>query len=194
MTVEQIRSFIAIDLPDELRRKLGELESRLKSDGQTGAKWVNPNSIHLTLKFLGNITADRIAGITGAIEEAAGGVPPFHLEAENLGAFPNLKRVQVVWVGIGGELDKLGLLQQRLESNLEPLGFAPEKRAFKPHLTLARLHNRATPDGRRELGELISVTRFETTPIEVNAINLMRSQLTPTGAVYSRLALVKLES
>ena len=81
-------------------------------------KWVDPYSIHLTLKFLGNVAVDRIDPITAAMEEAAQGVSPFPLEVEGLGVFPNLRRVQVVWVGVSGEVDKLAQLQQRLESNL----------------------------------------------------------------------------
>ena len=191
--MEQIRSFIVIELPDELRLELDQLEARLKSGKQRWVKWVNPNSIHLTLKFLGNITTDRVDGITRAIEEAARGIPPFRLEVKDLGVFPNLKRVQVVWVGVSGEVDKLSQLQQRLESNLEHLGFAPESRPFTPHLTLARLRNQASLDERQRFGKLIVDTGFEAGTIEVDAISLMRSQLTREGAIYSRISSVRLK-
>ena len=192
--MEQIRSFIAIELPDELRLKLGQLEAQLKSGKQPWVKWVNPDSIHLTLKFLGNIASDRTGEITRAMEEAAQGIPPFHLEVKDLGVFPNLKRVQVVWVGISGEVDKLGEFQQRLESNLACLGFAPESRPFTPHLTLARLRNQASLDERQRFGQLIASSRFEAGAIEVDAINLMRSQLTREGAIYSRISSVRLKN
>ena len=192
--MEQIRSFIAIELPDELRLKLGQLEAQLKSGKQPWVKWVNPDSIHLTLKFLGNIASDRTGEITRAMEEAAQGIPPFHLEVKDLGVFPNLKRVQVVWVGISGEVDKLGEFQQRLESNLACLGFAPESRPFTPHLTLARLRNQASLDERQRFGQLIAGSRFEAGAIEVDAINLMRSQLTREGAIYSRISSVRLKN
>ena len=91
--MEQIRSFIAIELPDELKQKLGQLENQLKSGGQAGVKWVNPHSMHLTLKFLGNISAGKTGEITAAIEESAAGVSPFSLKVEGLGSFPNLRRV-----------------------------------------------------------------------------------------------------
>jgi len=190
--MEQIRSFIAIELPDELRLEIGRLQAQLKSGSQPWVKWVNPDSIHLTLKFLGNIAVDRIDEITRAMEEAAQTVPPFHLEIKDVGAFPNLKRVQVVWVGISGEVDKLGQLQQRIESNLERLGFAPESRPFTAHLTLARLRNQASLDERQRFGQLIADTRFQAGTIEVDAISLMRSQLTREGAIYSRISLVGL--
>jgi len=192
--MEQIRSFIAIELPNRLRLKLGQLEAQLKSGKQPWVKWVNPDSIHLTLKFLGNIASDRTGEITRAMEEAAQGIPPFHLEVKDLGVFPNLKRVQVAWVGISGEVDKLGEFQQRLESNLACLGFAPESRPFTPHLTLARLRNQASLDERQRFGQLIAGSRFEAGAIEVDAINLMRSQLTREGAIYSRISSVRLKN
>jgi len=191
--MEQVRSFIAIELPDELKRGLSQLEARLKLGKQPWVKWVDPYGIHLTLKFLGSIAADRIGEITRAMEEAAQGIPPFHLEVKGLGVFPNLRRVQVVWVGMGGEVDRLRQLQQRVESNLVPLGFAAESRPFTPHLTLARLREQAPLDERQRFGQLIGSTRFEAGTIEVDAINLIRSQLTREGAIYSRISSVNLK-
>jgi len=192
--MEQVRSFIAVELPDELKTELVQLQAGLKSGKPTGVKWVDPYGIHLTLKFLGNVAVDKISEITTAIEKAAQGVSPFRLEVEELGVFPNLRRVQVAWVGLGGEVDKLAQLQQRIESNLAHLGFAPESRAFTPHLTLARLRNQASLDERQRFGQLIADTRFEAScAIEVDAISLMRSQLTREGAIYSRISLVGLK-
>ncbi len=191
--MEQVRSFIAIELPDELRLGLNQLEAQLKLGKQPWVKWVDPYSIHLTLKFLGNIATDRIGEITRAMEEAAQEISPFHLEVKDLGVFPNLRRAQVAWVGIGGEVDKLGQLQQRIESNLVPLGFAPESRAFTPHLTLARVRDQASLDERQRFGQLIISTRFKVGTIEVDAVNLIRSQLTREGAIYSRISSVRLK-
>ena len=191
--MEQVRSFIAIELPNELKVGLSQLEAQLKSGKQPGVKWVNPYSIHLTLKFLGSIAVDRISQITKSMNEAVQGISPFHLEVKELGVFPNLRRVQVVWVGISGEVDRLGQLQQRIESNLARLGFAPESRPFTPHLTLARLRNQASLDERQRLGELIAGTRFEVAyTIKVDTISLIRSQLTREGAIYSRISAVGL--
>ena len=190
--MEQIRSFIAIELPDEVKLALGRLETRLKANQQSGVKWVDPNSIHLTLQFLGDVTRDSIGEITRAMEEASQAVPPFHLEVKDLGVFPNLKRVQVIWVGISGETDKLGQLQRGIESNLERLGFAPETRPFTPHLTLARVQRQVSLEEQQRLGQLIAGTRFEAGTIKVAAINLMRSELTRAGAIYSRISLVGL--
>lgn len=192
--IEQIRSFIAIELPDELKAELARLQDKLKSGRISGAKWVDPYSIHLTLKFLGNIVEETVGKVTEAMEAAAEGASPFSLEVKELGVFPNLNRVQVVWVGVVGEVDKLAKLQQSIDSNLTPLGFAPESRPFTPHLTLARMRNEASLTERQKWGQLVAKTSFETSyTFEVNSVNLMRSQLTPQGAIYSRIGSVALK-
>lgn len=192
--MEQVRSFIAIELPHELKLELSQLVAQLKPGEQAWVKWVDPYSIHLTLKFLGNVAVDMLNDITGAIEKAAQGIAPFHLEVKELGVFPNLRQAQVAWVGISGEVDKLAQLQQGIESNLAPLGFAPESRPFVPHLTLARLRDQASLAERQRFGQLITGTRFKAAhDIKVNAISLMRSQLTREGAIYSRISSVGLE-
>jgi len=191
--MEQVRSFIAIELPDELKLGLAQLEAKLKMSNQPWVKWVDPYSIHLTLKFLGSIGVDRTGEVTKAMEAAVQGIPPFRLEVKDLGAFPSLRRVQVAWVGVSGEVDKLSQLQRRLESNLARLGFAPESRPFTPHLTLARLRNQASLDERQSFGELIATTKFEAAyTVKVDAISLMKSQLTREGAIYSRISSVEL--
>jgi 2'-5' RNA ligase len=192
--MEQVRSFIAIELPDELKEGLSKLQSNLKRGNQYGVKWVNPYSIHLTLKFLGDVTANRLDEIMMAMEEAAQGIPPFHLEVSGPGVFPDPKRVQVAWVGLKGDLDQLGQLQKRIDVNLAQLGFEPERRAFTPHLTLARLRSEVLPVERQRFGQLIVETKFELNyHVEVESINLMRSQLTREGAIYTRIGSVKLK-
>jgi len=192
--MEQVRSFIAIKLPDELKIELSELEASLKLNYRSSVKWVDPYSIHLTLKFLGNIAADKIGAIVRVMEEATESIASFRLEVGELGVFPSLKRVQVAWVGLKGDVDRLGYLQQRIESGLIPLGFAPESRKFTPHLTLARLRDQASSSERQRFGELIANTGFKAIhSIEVDAVSLMKSQLTRDGAIYSRISSVALK-
>jgi len=191
--MEQIRAFIAIELPGRLKLELEKIETRLKQVSQAPVKWVDPDSIHLTLKFLGSIAADRTEEITGVIEEAAAGISPFRLEVKGLGVFPNPNRVQVAWVGVSGDIEMLSQLQRRLESGLEKFGFPLEKRQFTPHLTLARMRDRATPDERQRFGRLIVETEFNAGIIAVEAVNLMKSQLTRQGAIYSKINSVSLQ-
>ena len=191
--MEQVRSFIAVEIPDGLKRGLGQLQDRLRERNPAAVKWVAPAGIHLTLKFLGGVAAGRIGEITAAMESAVRGISPIRLEVEGLGVFPNPGRVQVAWVGLGGEVDKLAQIQQRVESNLAELDFARESRPFAPHLTLARLHNGASPAERQRFGQIIAETKFEFgSHIKVGAISLMKSQLTPAGAIYRRIGLVRL--
>ncbi|MDH5364858.1 MAG: RNA 2',3'-cyclic phosphodiesterase, partial [Dehalococcoidia bacterium] len=187
---EQIRSFIAIELPEEAKEGLARLKKELERDEHKFVKWVEPRGIHLTLKFLGNIPSKQVAEITEAIEGAAQRISPFHLEIGGLGAFPSLRQARVFWVGIGGEVEKLSRLQQNIDYALAAQGFAKEERSFVPHLTLARIRQGASPLERRSFGELVGSTIFEDKyDVKVESISLMRSQLTPAGAIYTCLSL-----
>jgi 2'-5' RNA ligase len=190
---EQIRSFVAIQLPEEAKKGLARLRKRLERDDHRFVKWVDPGGIHLTLKFLGNIPSTRVTEITEAMKRAAQGISPFLLEISGLGAFPNLKQARVIWVSIGGELDRLSTLQRNMDSALAALGFAAEERPFVPHLTLARIREGASAPERKGFGEFVSSAAFEYKyAVEVEAIRLMRSQLTPAGAIYTCLSVVGL--
>ena len=189
-----IRAFIAVELPEGLKKELAELETQLKKNSPPVVKWVDPNSIHITLKFLGEVSEDSIGELMLAIEESAQGIQPFQLEVREVGAFPNLERVQVLWVGVKGELEKIAQLQKRVEANTEQLGFSRESRAFTPHLTLGRVRDEARPNERQRLGKLLADTSFTVLHnVNIDAVNLMRSQLTPTGAIYSSIGSVKLK-
>lgn len=191
---QQIRSFIAIELPQEVKDGLASLQTELKFAGHTFIKWVAPESIHLTLKFLGNILATKVSDIVRTLERVAAEFLPFRLEVSGLGTFPSLRQPRVLWVGIGGQVDQLMTLQQLIDKALIPQGFSPEPRPFTPHLTLARLRQEALPRERQSFGELVQKTPFTTKyEMDVNNISLMRSQLFPTGAVYSRLAQIRLK-
>jgi len=190
--MEQIRSFIAIELPDDLKEGLAQLQANLKEGIEPPVKWVNPYGIHLTLKFLGNVAVINIDKITRAMEKAAQGISPFELKTKELGVFPNLKRVQVIWVGIGGEMDRLNQFQKRIELNLAPLGFSRESRPFVPHLTLCRVRDWISPDERQIFGQRITDTKFEAVyTIKVDSISLIKSQLTREGAIYSQISSVE---
>ena len=189
-----IRAFIAVELPAELKKELSELEGRLKKNSPPVVKWVDPKNIHITLKFLGEISEDNIDELMLAIEESAQGIQPFQLEVSEVGAFPNLERVQVLWVGVKGELEKITRLQKSIELNTEQLGFPRESRDFSPHLTLGRVRDETRPNERQRLGKLLADTSFTALHnVNVDAINLMKSQLTPTGPIYTCIGSVKLK-
>jgi RNA 2',3'-cyclic 3'-phosphodiesterase len=192
--MEKIRSFIAIELPGELKQALAGLQGKLKSAGNLPVKWVQAGNIHLTLKFLGDIDVNITGGITSALEEAVQGLHPCHIEASGLGVFPNMNRIQIIWVGLHGELEKLGQLQKHIKASLTPLGFLAEGRPFTPHLTLARVRDYTRPDERQKLVEIISAASFAGKYIiNMNAINLMKSQLTREGPIYSKISTITLK-
>ena len=191
--MDVVRSFIAIDLPAGVRAELTSLEDKLKASRHPFVKWVDPENMHLTLKFLGDVASDSIPQIVEAMSRAAKSHSTFKLEVAGTGAFPNWQRPQVVWVGVGGELDRLNSLQKGLESALSPMGFPTESRTFSAHLTLGRLRDRVTPDHRRQFAEFAQKVELTASlSFEVNGIRLIRSQLTPAGPIYTELAVAKL--
>jgi 2'-5' RNA ligase len=192
---QSIRTFIAIELPEELKSGIKQLQNNFKSAGYTGIKWVAPQGIHLTLKFLGNIQSGKIDEITKALETARQGINPFQLTTGELGTFPNLRRPRVLWLGLTGDLKSLFALQQRVEKVLIDLGFPKEDRPFAPHLTISRIRESTTREEQAEFGKLIEKTPFpKKYTFAVTGFNFMRSQLLPTGAVYSCLANITLNS
>ena len=193
MSEQTIRSFIAIELPEDVKKGLKRIQTELALDKYGFVKSVSPDGIHLTLKFLGGVPTNKIKDIVAVMEAASQGVKPFELEISEVGAFPNFRRPRVLWVGIKGDVDKLIAWQQRLDNGLLPLGFAKENRPFTPHLTLARLRENSSPADLQQLGEAVSNSHVEVDyKFTVNSLSLMRSQLLPTGAVYSLQAEVKL--
>ena len=191
--MDVVRSFIDIDLPAGVRAELTSLEDKLKARRHPFVKWVDPENIHLTLKFLGDVASDSMPQIVEAMSRLAKSHSTFKLQVAGTGAFPNWQRPQVVWVGVGGELDRLNSLQKGLESVLSPLGFPSESRPFSAHLTVGRLRDRVTPDDRRRFAGFAQTVEFKTSlSFEVSTIRLMRSQLTPAGPIYSELAAAKL--
>jgi RNA 2',3'-cyclic 3'-phosphodiesterase len=184
-----IRAFIAIELPEAVKWELEALQRRLWVEPADGIKWVAPQGIHLTLKFLGWVKPDQIEAIKSAIAGAVAGFTPFEIRLSGLGAFPNLRRMNVVWSGLSGDLDQLASLQRSVEKYISPLGFPTESRPFSPHLTLARLRDEVPPEVKEKLAKKLSGIKFETDlPIPVDSVSLMQSTLLPTGAIYTRLA------
>ena len=185
---ERVRSFVAIELPAEARQCIGTLVADLREAEVRGLRPVNPEAVHLTLKFLGDVPASQVDAVSAALEGAAAAAHPFDLDLRGLGAFPDLRRPRVLWVGVGGDLEALQRLYEALEEALAPLGFPPEGRAFTPHLTLARLRDGTSPQERaRAAAHLTSLEWEEGAAVPVGGVSLMRSTLRSGGAVYSRL-------
>lgn len=179
-----IRSFIAIDLPEETRKALAAVQEQLKQS-RARVRWVRTNSIHLTLRFLGNIHPAQVEDIALAVAQEVRDEPPITLGAAGLGAFPSRKKPRVIWIGMEGEVQRLSRIQARVENALEPLGFVREKRVFQPHLTIGRVKDR------RRLQVLIdAMATLDMEPFnsfDADEIILYKSDLRPTGAIYTKL-------
>ena len=184
-----VRAFVAVDLSGEARSALAGLIEGLQLHGATGVRWVKPEGIHLTLKFLGEIAPELVDTAMAAMEGAAQGTGPFILCLTELGAFPNASAPRVIWVGLGGGLGPLGELQQRVGEQMFLAGNLPrERRAFTPHLTLGRLTEKAGGEERLLVSRAIGEVSFQReVSWRVNEVHLMRSILTPSGALYHRL-------
>lgn len=186
---ETIRTFIAFALPDHVKSALGRLQEGLKSSGLK-AKWVRLQGIHLTLKFLGDMAVDQVDAVAAKMAQAVRGNGPLVLGAKGVGVFPNIRRPRVIWAGLAGDLEQLADLQRNITAALSEIGFAGEKRSFKGHLTLGRFKGRT--DSRQLAQALEEFSSFETQTFTAQQLVLFKSQLEPTGAVYSRLKTVPL--
>jgi len=171
-----------------VKAALSDLQERLKRGGPAPVKWVNPDGMHLTLKFLGNIDRSAIPDVEHVIAESAQCHLPFRLSLGRTGAFPNLRTPRVAWVGIEGDTAALASLQESVERGVVPLGFKQEKRGFSAHLTLGRARDTASAADARRLGEaLCSVAPADCVTFEVSGVSLMQSTLTRQQAIYDRL-------
>jgi 2'-5' RNA ligase len=193
---ETVRIFIALSIPQDAKDVLAETIRQLRSVIPSGVRWVDPQGIHLTLKFLGNVNSSVVNDILDAMKAASENYEgtKFSLSLANLGLFPNDKHPRVLWAGTEGDLDSLGALHVVVDEAVSRLRFSREKRPFRPHLTLGRVQDRVPQGGaRRFIGEAVVKSQLPTTPAwEVDRIHLIRSSLTPQGATYTSLGSVSL--
>jgi 2'-5' RNA ligase len=187
---DNLRLFIALELPAEITDALEKLQKRLRDlDRERSVRWVTLDSVHLTLKFLGDTPPDRVPAIEAAIVEAATNHKPFSLSIDGAGCFPNLQKPRIVWAGAGGDLNVLHALRDAVERTVSPLGYPTESRPFNPHLTLGRARQEASRSALSDLGEKIGSQKIGTLATwQVQRVSLMRSELKQSGAVYTRLA------
>jgi len=184
-----IRSFLAIELPGPILRKIGEVQGSLRSS-RADVRWANPETIHLTLKFFGNIEESRIDPILKSIEGPIRDTHPFSLKVRGVGAFPHLKNPRVVWIGLVDETEAVTTLQKQIEICLEKIGFQPEGRPFRPHLTLGRMKS---SKGKEELaGRMEQYREEEFGDFGVERVILFKSDLKPSGPIYTPLGELRL--
>ncbi len=184
-----IRSFVAIEISPSVQKEVGTIQDHLRKTGAS-VRWVKPQNIHLTLKFLGAIEPMQVEPILSALGSIAEQARPFRIEAKGIGCFPNMRNPRVLWIGIEDREANASRLQTRVEDALEGLGFAREKRPFRSHLTFGRIKN---PKGTSELvEELRQLGNRSAGFSEVAALTFFQSRLDPAGAIYTPLGTAKL--
>lgn len=193
---KHIRLFVAIELPPSVLDALAAIMSALKTSGaDAGLRWVRPESIHLTLKFLGETDEEDLPAIIAALRGVAGEHPPIDVAPGGLGSFGGRRNLRVVWVGVGGQVDALTSLAGGVDPALAPLGFKPEARPFSPHLTLARIRDDVAPDDRARIHDIIESLAPPAIPsFRATAFSLMESKLQRGGAVYRQVASFPMEA
>jgi 2'-5' RNA ligase len=184
-----IRSFLAIELPEAIRRKIEEVQKDLKLS-HADVRWVSPEKIHLTLKFFGSIDESRIDPIVKSIGGPTQTSSPFSLAVRGMGAFPHLKNPRVIWMGLVDEKEILPSFQRELEKELRKIGFESEDRPFHPHLTLGRMKSN---QGRDELiGRMEKYREEQFGDFQVEKVVLFKSDLRPSGPIYTPLKELRL--
>ena len=182
-----IRAFIAIGLPEDLRHQLGDIIDTLKKKTPRAVRWVPSENIHLTLKFLGNVSPTNLNTLTQMLRQEALRHTPMQFSVGGLGAFPSRQRPRVIWVGVHAP-PALIELQRCVDQETEALGYPMEEREFSPHLTLGRVAQNVTPQELRQIAEALYNTQVgELGVVRVTEIRLYRSDLQPGGSVYTPL-------
>ena len=179
-----IRTFVAIELSDKIKRVLSELMQSLHEKDIRGVRLVRPEGVHLTLKFLGDIPVGKVGAVTEALSCVTSHAP-FELGLDGTGVFPNERRPRVLWVGIKGDMAPLNALQSDVENALEGIGFRRERRGFSPHFTIGRIRDSASAKDRLRAVEALSSYHIKPgNTIVANAVSLMRTELLPEGSVH----------
>lgn len=183
-----MRAFIAIEISDEIKEALGRVEAHLKYAG-ADVKWVRPENIHLTLKFLGEISEEKTAEVKAVLDLIAGSTVPFEVTIKDVGAFPNIEGPRVIWVDLEKGVAQVIALAGAIDEALAKIGFTKDNRPFSPHLTIGRVrssHNKS------KLADKVSSTTSNSDLADVSAhqiksVILFRSTLTPQGPIYTKL-------
>ena len=174
-----IRTFVALEMPVAVKRQVVSVARHMSHLDQM--RWVRPEGVHLTLKFLGDVKENRVADIVSAVQQVASKFQPFALSTAGLGGFPRLERARVLWLGVEGDLGQLRILQDRIAQKLEDLGFERERRRFFPHVTVGRVRRKPV----RLTAE--NAKKWRAVNFTVDRVSVMESTLRPDGAVYTTL-------
>ena len=184
--VKNIRAFLAIEPPEDILQKISVLQEKLRREISDRISWTKPEGQHLTLKFFGDISQEDVSKICAAVQKRIVLETNLNLKVEKLGVFPDVRRPRVLWCGVSGDVERLSVLQKKIDSDLAAIGFPVEDRPFRAHLTLGRI--KASHD---LTGISTALTRhgtFAAGELICNELVLFQSKLSSQGAVYTKLA------
>jgi 2'-5' RNA ligase len=186
MTV--IRAFIALDIPKEIQDCLATISNQLKEQiGRVPIRWVAPQNVHLTLKFLGEVSLNNIEVLKESIKTEATGFQSMVFSVGGVGAYPKVRNPRVIWVGVEAPAEMIAL-QRGIDAQTTRIGYLPDRRPFSPHLTLGRVSRNAKTQEIRKVGDVLSGSKIGFLGVgRVNAVHLYRSDLKPDGPVYTKL-------
>lgn len=181
--MSDLRLFVAINFSDAVRSRIADAVAPLREAGYP-VRWVRPELVHLTLKFLGDVDPDKVDGVGSALGETVPRSRAFVLPVGGAGAFPTARKPRIIWVGCEG-VPALELLQHEIERAMSDVGFPIEGRAFRPHLTVGRVRRDASPVAFAGLEADLAAVKIAEDPL-IEAVDLMESQLGPGGPKYTR--------
>lgn len=189
-----LRAFIAIELPAEVQHKLSQIIQKLQGQlPNVPIRWVKPQNIHLTLKFLGEVSLNNLEAIKQVLVKEATGFSPFEFSIGELGAFPNLKQPRVIWLHVTSP-SELFSLQRAIDLQTERLGYISEERRYSPHITIGRVNRHADAEDLNRIASVLQKTRSGLVEaVSVSTVTLFRSDLHPDGSVYTPLAIASLK-
>ncbi|MFA5323097.1 MAG: RNA 2',3'-cyclic phosphodiesterase [Smithella sp.] len=183
---KNIRAFLAIEPPEDILQKISGLQEKLRREISDRISWTKPEGQHLTLKFFGDISRNDVKNICAAVQKRIVSESNLNLKVETLGVFPDARRPRVIWCGVSGDVERLSVLQKKIDNDLEAIGFPTEDRPFRAHLTLGRIkashdltgiHTALARHGTFAAGEFIC-----------RKLILFQSKLSSQGAEYTKLA------
>jgi 2'-5' RNA ligase len=184
----KLRLFVAIELPPNVLSAINEVQHSLQQDPALARlRWVRPEGIHLTLKFLGETPAERRPAIERAITRAVAGVAPFELHLGKPGRFGGRNSPRVIWIDVAGEIESLSRLQSQIEHEIAPLGYPTEDHPFSPHLTLARIPPERAREASAPLEAALTATTVPPASLKATEVALIKSDLQRGGAIYTQL-------
>ena len=185
---DHVRLFVACEVPEDVKESIGTLIDDLRDRSGNAVRWIRPEGVHVTLKFLGEVPVKQLPAIKLGIQEAVVGHSPFELEFSNIGTFGGREGLRIMWVGIAGDVLRLEALVRAVNAALAVVGFEPERRPFRPHLTLGRVRDEIGTRQRAEIEVQVGKTVVPASSWRTTHVSLMRSRLTPQGAAYEVLA------